>query len=109
MRDGIYYSTVAVTKLCPPSGSSTDLPRILHKFSAVQKKLHFLTGGRLVARHMQWPHAGPHVSWPPGAHSAGRQALWLEMEPVAPNDFRRALAVACGQNLEACGLWPPRS
>ena len=55
-------------------------------------------GGHLIARHPVEP---------PEAHSAGRQALQLEMEPVAPNDFRgvfrRSRAVACGQNLEAGG------
>ena len=59
---------------------------------------------------MWWPHVGPHVSWPPGAHSAGRQAPWLEMEPVALNDFRGVFrgssAVACGQSVEAFGPWP---
>ncbi len=88
-------------------GSSVDLPRI---FRGAGKTV-FL---RLVAT--RWPPGGPppgghpvarHPVEPPEAHSAGRQAPQLEMEPVAPNDFRGVFrgscTVACGQNLEAGG------
>ena len=70
--------------------------------SAVQATLFFLDwwppGGPPPGGH---PVARPPVE-PPEAHSAGRQAPQLKMEPVAPNDFRGVFrgssAVACRQN-----------
>ena len=63
-----------------------------------------------------WPPGGPppgghpvarHPVEPPEAHSAGRQAPQLKIEPVAPNDFRGVFsvssAVARRQNLDAGG------
>ena len=79
------------------------LPPVFRASSAVQAKLFLLIWGRPVAT----PRPAIHPVEPPEAHSAGRQAPQLEMEPVAPNDFRGvfrgASAVACRQNLEAGG------
>ena len=62
-----------------------------------------ITCGPLAASRSIRAHVMPHVSWPPGAHSAGRQAPRFEMEPVTPNDsigvFPRSSTVACGLHL----------
>ena len=98
---------VACHLIMTSAGASADLPRM---FRGAGKTVFW---GLVATR---WPPGGPppgghpvarHPVEPPEAHSAGRQAPQLEMEPVAPNDFRGVFrgssAVACRQDLEAGG------
>ena len=70
----------------------------------MQAKLIFLDwwppGGRPVARHPMEP---------PEAHSAGRQVLQFEMEPVATNDFSGVIRGSSAvQATQFFGHWWPR-